>query len=298
MLPPHSKRDEFNNLLPKIREIQQENQRLQQRVADLEATLEVTTLHATAIEAELQQANQRLKKELHERYQAEMRLKILADAITQRNLDLEILLDTLCQHGDAIYDQWHEKVKQAQEAAGQDCLTQIANRRKLEETLKVAWQLMERQNQPLSLVVCDIDCFKGYNDTYGHLMGDRCLRQVAEVLDHTVTGPADLVARYGGEEFLVVLPETDLDGAIEIAQRMCNSVRRLKIPHALSTVNRYITLSFGVASTIPKAGRTAKLLFEAADRALYQAKRLGRNQVCWLDLGEADEVQDHSTPNV
>ena len=138
---------------------------------------------------------------------------------------------------------------------------------------------MLRQKRPLSLVMCDIDHFKLYNDTYGHQQGDKCLTQVATAIKESVNRPGDLVARYGGEEFCIILPETDQQGAKQIAEVIRKNVVGLDLEHTSSKVASVITLSLGVASILPDRDSQPSLLIEAADRALYQAKGNGRNRV-------------------
>ncbi len=163
--------------------------------------------------------------------------------------------------------------------ARSDGLTQIANRRHFDEVLRLEWNVLRREKLPLSLILCDVDYFKRYNDTYGHPAGDECLRQVAQVLRHSVRRPADLVARYGGEEFVVTLPNTSAEGAIHIATEIQKKVQQLQIPHAQSTVSHYVTLSFGIASLVPQPLTSPETLINLADHALYEAKRQGRNQI-------------------
>jgi diguanylate cyclase (GGDEF)-like protein len=127
--------------------------------------------------------------------------------------------------------------------------------------------------------MCDIDYFKLYNDTYGHQPGDECLRQVAQVLQCSVKRSADLVARYGGEEFAVVLPNTDIEGAACVAERIAQQVRDLQIPHAQSGVSEYVTLSLGVACCIPAPMSQPATLIAIADESLYRAKAAGRDRV-------------------
>jgi diguanylate cyclase (GGDEF)-like protein/PAS domain S-box-containing protein len=160
-----------------------------------------------------------------------------------------------------------------------DSLTQLANRRWFDEYLAQEWRRMTREHQPLSLILCDIDFFKHYNDTYGHQAGDECLCQVATAIAAAAKRPADLVARYGGEEFAVILPNTPPLGAVRVAEEIRTIVKALKLPHPDSQVGQYITLSLGVAGTIPQSDRTAKILVTAADRALYQAKKEGRDRL-------------------
>ena len=160
-----------------------------------------------------------------------------------------------------------------------DGLTKIANRRKFDRYLVTEWRRLTREKSPLSLILCDVDHFKLYNDTYGHQAGDRCLQQVAEAIRAVIKRPADLAARYGGEEFVIVLPNTNTEGAKYLAQQIRLQIESLKIPHINSPVDLYITLSFGVSSCIPQKNLDCSVLVEAADRNLYKAKELGRNQI-------------------
>lgn len=160
-----------------------------------------------------------------------------------------------------------------------DGLTQVANRRRFDEYLALEWRRMAREKLPLSLIMCDVDCFKLYNDNYGHQSGDDCLRAVAGVIDGCAKRPADLAARYGGEEFAVILPNTSAEGAVTIAERIRTEMQNLMIVHAFSPVHNYVTLSLGVSSVVPQYKEYSQVLVEAADKALYEAKRSGRNKV-------------------
>lgn len=160
-----------------------------------------------------------------------------------------------------------------------DELTQLHNRRHFDEVLRTEWYRLARESAPLSLILCDIDYFKDYNDTYGHLAGDRCLQQVASALATAVQRPADFVARYGGEEFALILPNTDLKGATHIAHKVQAAIQQLSLDHPTSSVSDQVTLSIGVASMVPDSGVAIDQLLDAADRALYAAKRRGRNQM-------------------
>jgi diguanylate cyclase (GGDEF)-like protein/PAS domain S-box-containing protein len=163
--------------------------------------------------------------------------------------------------------------------ANYDSLTEVKNRRCFNEYLDTEWRRLAREEAPLSLIMCDIDYFKFYNDTYGHQAGDECLRKVAGVLRSAVKRPADLVARYGGEEFVVVLPNTDIQGAAVVAESIRAEVRGLQIVHAKSGVSEYVTLSVGVACCIPVPMSQSGTLIAIADQALYLAKRTGRDRV-------------------
>ncbi|ABA20654.1 response regulator receiver modulated diguanylate cyclase [Trichormus variabilis ATCC 29413] len=159
-----------------------------------------------------------------------------------------------------------------------DELTQVANRRRFEEYCAQEWQRMARDQLPLSLILCDVDFFKAYNDTYGHRAGDRCLQLVAKAIENCVNRPADVVARYGGEEFAVILPRTYPEGAIHLANAICSAVRELQIPHLTSQANTCVTISAGVATEIPVPNSDFQEIIDAADRALYQAKMAGRDR--------------------
>lgn len=163
--------------------------------------------------------------------------------------------------------------------ATSDGLTGLANRRHFDETLDREYGRHIRSQAPLSLILLDIDYFKPFNDTYGHPAGDECLRRIARVLDAVVHRSADLVARYGGEEFVCILPETDLDGAAVVAEKIRSSIAELAIPHAGSTVTGYVTASFGVCSMLCNVEKSALNLLARADEQLYAAKKAGRNRV-------------------
>ena len=173
-----------------------------------------------------------------------------------------------------------EANKKLRRLATLDGLTQIANRRRFDARLKQEWMRLRRENASLSLILCDIDFFKPFNDTYGHQMGDDCLRAVAKAMTRSVKRPADLVARYGGEEFAVILPNTMADGAVQIAEDIKAEILRLQIPHAQSPVSKYLTLSLGVSSTVPSQMVVSpQELIKYADSALYEAKNQGRNRI-------------------
>ncbi len=198
------------------------------------------------LKAELQAKNDRLEEEL-----------LTRQAIEKKLLDLN---------------------EQLREIAALDSLTQIANRRTFEDFFTREWQRGQRDKQPLSLIICDIDYFKLYNDSFGHQSGDICLQKVARAILNRVMRPADLVARYGGEEFAVILPQTAAQNALQVANSIGHEVKKLAIPHKESPVSDYVSLSLGVSCAIPQPKYTKKQLLVTADKALYRAKKLGRDR--------------------
>ncbi|MBI4983773.1 MAG: diguanylate cyclase [Rhodocyclales bacterium] len=161
-----------------------------------------------------------------------------------------------------------------------DALTGIPNRRRFDEALETEWLRCQRNALPLAVLMIDIDHFKLYNDHFGHGAGDRCLVTLATLLTRFLARAADLAARYGGEEFVVILPETDLDGAARLAERLRQQVVAQGIPHAPAAGVRHVTISVGCAAVVPADGKPSAGLLAAADLKLYEAKERGRNRVC------------------
>lgn len=163
--------------------------------------------------------------------------------------------------------------------ANQDSLTDIANRRRFDLVLDAEWRRALRDGNTLSLLMVDVDCFKQYNDRYGHGEGDECLRRVAGAMAQSLTRPGDLLARYGGEEFAVILPGTDLEGARLIGERLRDAVADMNIPHAGQDNARRVTISVGCANAWPRSTQNYHQLLQTADDQLYIAKSAGRNCV-------------------
>ncbi|MBP6615889.1 MAG: diguanylate cyclase [Aquabacterium sp.] len=161
-----------------------------------------------------------------------------------------------------------------------DALTHAFNRRYFDERLAEEWGRAQRTGRPLGLILIDVDYFKQFNDVNGHQRGDDALRQVAQALKGTILRPSDVVCRYGGEEFACLLPDTDLDGALQVAQRMKLAVRDLAIGHPASAVAEVLTISAGVAVRTPTSRGDAAALLALADAQLYRAKAEGRARVC------------------
>ena len=178
----------------------------------------------------------------------------------------------------AMQQQFREAHRQLKELSRLDGLTNIPNRRYFDETLAAEWKRCIRNDSPLSIVICDVDFFKQFNDIYSHQAGDSCLKAIASSLNESLFRVEDMVARYGGEEFAAILPGTDADGALAVAERMRRSARELSIPHDKG-VGRLVSCSFGVATLQPSIDHTALQLLQAADAGLYAAKHAGRNQI-------------------
>jgi diguanylate cyclase (GGDEF)-like protein len=221
-----------------------EHTRLYEQLEEYNRTLEEKVAERTR---ELQQKNWQLQQEIFERQRAET-------ALQRANRELERL---------AILDS----------------LTGVANRRRFEQYLKQMWEFTLSTQKPLSLLLCDVDYFKSYNDTYGHPKGDMCLRAIADAIARSLRHEGDLVARYGGEEFVAILPETELSCALEIAQIIRQQLQALKIEHSGSRISNYITISIGIVSQIPDRHTSLQDLVKAADVALYQAKQDGRDRI-------------------
>jgi diguanylate cyclase (GGDEF)-like protein len=160
-----------------------------------------------------------------------------------------------------------------------DGLTGVANRRQFDGSLEAEWRRATRSQAPLSLLLIDVDCFKAFNDRYGHLAGDECLRRVASALAGQLRRAPDLVARYGGEEFAVLLPETTSEGALALGESLRAAVEALVVPHDGSSAAAVVTVSIGCATRVALVGQQPETLVAWADRALYRAKRGGRNRV-------------------
>lgn len=173
------------------------------------------------------------------------------------------------------------KTDQLEELSHLDGLTSIANRRHFDEVLSKEQGRLHRLGGDLSLIMLDIDFFKAYNDNYGHGTGDECLIQVAKALSGIVKRPTDLLARYGGEEFAVILPDTNLEGALQVAESLHDEINRLNLTHEFSPIADHVTVSLGVANLATEpASADLEDLLKRADSALYKAKETGRNRVC------------------
>lgn len=168
--------------------------------------------------------------------------------------------------------------KQLEELSYQDGLTGVANRRMFDNRLQMEWSNAQRNSLPLSLILLDIDYFKQYNDHYGHVRGDDCLKSVGQALSGAAVRPRDLLARYGGEEFVLLLPETDAQAAAQVAERCRQLIREQNIQHAHSQVAPLLTISLGVGTLVPGPFDQPEAFLERVDSLLYKAKHQGRDQ--------------------
>ncbi|BAY77471.1 diguanylate cyclase [Nostoc linckia NIES-25] len=211
----------------------------------------------------------------------------LAKSFNNMALQLQTSLETLEQRVQertaelVIAKEKAEDVNQKlEQLVNLDGLTQVANRRCFNERLQAEWKRLARQQQPFSLILFDVDKFKSYNDYYGHLGGDDCLIKIAQTVQQTVRRPTDLVARYGGEEFSVLLPNTDLAGAVKVAENIQQAIYNRAIPHAQSDIKNIVTVSLGITCVIPTCDIKPDKLIASADKALYNAKQQGRDRYC------------------
>jgi diguanylate cyclase (GGDEF)-like protein len=160
-----------------------------------------------------------------------------------------------------------------------DGLTGLVNRRHFDERLAEEWLRALRNRRPLTLIMFDVDWFKLYNDKFGHLEGDECLKRIARSAQEIVSRPADTVARFGGEEFIVLLPETDSSGATGVAEKLRIGVENLHLPNPDSSISPYVTISLGIITIVPSATSNQDDCLELVDEALYKAKKSGRNRL-------------------
>lgn len=209
----------------------------------------------------------RLKTEMNRRKAREEDLMVLNKRLAEMNLELERLAVT-------------------------DSLTGLANRRSFNNFLSREWLREQREQQPFSVIMIDIDHFKKYNDAYGHLEGDVCLQKVSWALQSALSRPGDLLARYGGEEFVAILPHTDISGAAELAAAFHRHVQKLALPHGDSPVSSIVTISIGIASVIPNQKLSPSQVVAMADDALYRAKQAGRNQSMIAESSACDDREE------
>lgn len=273
-----------------IEELKLKIKQMERHQADLEMALLVAIEHGDAVENQLLDANALLKKEIRRREQLEIFLKKVARDREKEKQDLQIILDTLIEHGDAVDNQWRKEMAIVKLLAETDSLTLIANRRRFDDYLEQKWRELGTDRSPLTLILCDVDFFKLYNDEYGHPSGDACLKRVAHALSSVMRSGLDLVCRYGGEEFGIILPNTPQDSALPVADRIKSVIEQLAIPHCQSKISQFVTLSMGIVTTVPNPDMFPSELVEATDQMLYQAKQKGRN--CYVSQEIASLTQE------
>ncbi|MBI1731710.1 MAG: diguanylate cyclase [Gammaproteobacteria bacterium] len=203
------------------------------------------------------------------------------DEYARRSLDItrNDEIGDLAREFDSLLKRLTEQADDLRRLSFEDALTGVRNRRFFDEQLRSAWAVLQRTNQPLSLLILDVDDFKGYNDHYGHQQGDEALRVVAEAMRQVLRRAVDTVARYGGEEFAAILPGTSEQDAFELAEKVRQEVLALAIPHAKSLIGPVLSVSIGVASADSRSGVEVRDVLRLADHALYVAKRSGKNTV-------------------
>lgn len=207
--------------------------------------------------------------------QLDRQQRLLARKSTELDLKVKELLE--------VKAQLEEANVRLNELSLTDALTGLRNRRSFQETIEAEWRRAMRNRHPLTLVLADIDSFKQFNDYYGHLAGDDCLVRIAGVIKSPLMRPSDLAARYGGEEFVILLPDTDLQGGLHLAENIRREVEKMAVEHPESATGRHLTMSFGVSSVVPSPDFVPLDLVCAADKALYMAKETGRNRVVAQD---------------
>ena len=265
-------------LLTTVEQSEQEIKLLRSQNISLRAQLDAKITQGD----QLAQANHRLQTEIIDRQKTETALRLLLDRLSSEKSDLEIILDTTTSHSDTIEALLYDRALSLAREVTIDGLTQISNRRAFDQKLEIEWQRAVRENSSISLLLCDVDFFKRYNDRYGHPTGDDCLRSIAKAIESCIRRPADLAARYGGEEFAVILPNTLKEGATLIAEKICLAIANLNIPHESSFVRDRVSISIGITTTLPKQKILPRSLIESADKGLYLAKNQGRDRAVYI----------------
>lgn len=232
-----------------------------------------------ALRSQVEKRTVDLQRELAERERIEAALNYAREQLEERVRERTAILEARNKELNATRIQLQEANAQLLKLVSIDGLTSIANRRHFDEVLAREARRCLRERQPLSLILCDIDGFKRYNDTYGHARGDDTLKRVAQAVEKTFRRAGDVAARYGGEEFAIVLPGIEARRAWLFADRLRRNIWRLTIPNAVSPVADRVTISAGVATAMPERIYLTEELIHAADTALYRAKGNGRNRV-------------------
>ena len=219
----------------------------------------------------LREFSDRARHDLESLVSANLKLQAQAEEMDRKNRELN-----------ETRRQLEQRNRDLERLSALDTLTQIANRRRFDGVLRQEWRRAVRDEAPITLLFCDIDYFKRFNDSYGHQAGDECLVRVAQAMEEVLNRPADLVARYGGEEFVALLVDTEVEGGRMLAERMRARVEALRIENRDSHVGPFLTVSLGVATVVPNPTLRPEDLMDLADRALYAAKATGKN--AWVGV--------------
>ncbi|MBP2652443.1 MAG: diguanylate cyclase/phosphodiesterase [Firmicutes bacterium] len=270
------------NLEGKVIEIQDINALLEEEIAERQSAQDALQQLNAALEdkvsertRQLQEINDALKMEIVERQAAQEETLKSRDALVTSEQQLKKNSEKLAATNKALLF-LNEELRRISLLDG---LTGIANRRYFDEYLEKEWQRAKREKAALTFIMVDIDYFKGYNDAYGHLAGDDCLRMIAGVLNNMPRRSTDIVSRYGGEEFAIILPDTDKQGAAVIGEKVRSCVENLGIKNKASLISENVTVSVGIATFIPEKDALPSIIIASADKALYQAKHEGRNRI-------------------
>ncbi|MBD3880309.1 diguanylate cyclase [Phormidium tenue FACHB-886] len=246
-----------------------------QRVANGELNAIVPAKGMRELNVMAKSFNQMLREIRYSRQQLQDYSKLLEQRVSQRTQELQQEIAERISTQQAL----QRANQELEKLAYVDGLTQVSNRRHFDQVLEREWGRLTREQASLSLILCDADFFKRYNDRYGHQAGDYCLQQIAKAIDRSVKRPGDMVARYGGEEFVAILPLTSAEGAMRVAQEIQAAVHQLQLLHEDSAVSQFVTVSLGVATVVPTLKQSPADLIAAADQALYEAKAAGRDRI-------------------
>ncbi|MGL4498331.1 MAG: diguanylate cyclase [Planktothrix sp.] len=267
-------------LLDYISQLRQDIETLKQEKADLETLLDVIIDHGDSVEAQLQESHKKLKAEIQQRYLTQLKLQAseehlqsLVTLLSQEKNDLELILETTIEHSNIVEESLHYD-------SIHDPLTGLLNRRYLDLVLPQVFHSAQKIQECLSILIADIDYFKLFNDNFGHKAGDIVLKLVSQSVQGLMR-TSDLAYRYGGEELVFVLPNTDVETAIIIAEEIRQKIKNLQYEYSYNFLTR-ITVSIGVAG-FPEHTTSCEDLLQLADRALYQAKAQGRDRVVVID---------------
>jgi diguanylate cyclase (GGDEF)-like protein len=267
-------------LLDYISQLRQNIETLEQEKADLEILLEVIIYHGDLVESQLRESHKKLKAEIQQRHLAQLKLQVsqenlqsLVAVLSQEKNDLELILETTIEHSNIVEESLHYD-------SIHDPLTGLLNRRYLDQVLPQVFKSAQKTQECLSVLIADIDHFKKFNDKFGHKAGDIVLKLVSQTVQ-SIMRSSDMAYRYGGEELVFILPNTNIKMAEIIAEEIRQKIKNLQREYSYNFLTG-ITVSIGVAE-FPKHTNSCDDLLHLADRALYQAKAQGRDQVVVID---------------